>query len=369
MNKLDNFFLKYSDKILFLTVKKININGKSIENIDLPIYHNNLIHNIQNNNFSEEVSVDNFVEGIVLLNGINCKYKGIDLLNDLLKYWKINLEMFLNKYLKYDLLELEDLVYNLLILKGVENIQGLNFKHKSLYCKLLLDLLEYLDIETQNFVINTIKINLNELLKIEQDNAYLHLLYGDVYVYEKFYIKGKISYEIALKNSQNEKISYILRKRLEDIYVKSELEQIMIDLKNFKFDKVYTILNTLCSRNLDSEDLYWIGFSYSKLSDLNEAIKYYEKALKKNANYLNLFLDLGICYYKNNNIENALRIYEKGLKYYEDDENLMFNKILIDLKLGNLKKAKESIDKLLLYEDLNIHIMNDILYLNNLYNL
>lgn len=78
---------------------------------------------------------------------------------------------------------------------------------------------------------------------------------------------------------------------------------------------------------------------------------------------------MGICYYKNNDIENALRIYEKGLKYYEDDENLMFNKILIDLKLGNLKKAKESIDKLLLYEDLNIHIMNDILYLNNLYNL
>ena len=50
-----------------------------------------------------------------------------------------------------------------------------------------------------------------------------------------------------------------------------------------------------------------------------------------------------------------------------EDEKLLFNKIILELKLKRFKKAKEDIEKLLLYEDIDNSIMNDILYLQELY--
>ena len=86
-----------------------------------------------------------------------------------------------------------------------------------------------------------------------------------------------------------------------------------------------------------------------------------------NADFLNIFIELGLLYYKTQKIEKSLEIFEKGLSIYIDDEKLLFNKIILELKLKKFKNAKEDMDKLLLYEDLDNSIMNDILYLQELY--
>lgn len=369
MNNLDNYFLKFNEKILFLTLKKVEINNRNYLNLDLPVYAVNLIDDIKNNNLLNSVSKEHFFEGIILLNGINKYFSNIEIINEFLYDSKIDIISFISNKIKYDYKNYDELVYNILLLRGGEQLNKLNFNLEKFYCKLLIDIVDSVDSEYYNIIKSELKNKINSLYNKDPDDPYINLMYGDIYKKESLYIKSKISYEKALKNSQNNQFYNFLRKNIDDIFVKAEIEQILIDLKGFKFENIFKSLEIIKKRNLDGDDYYWIGFIHYKLNEFDLAINYFEKAISLDVNYLNLFLELGISYYKTNSFHEAIRIYNLALKSYPDEENLLFNKILINLKLNNIEDVKKDIDRLLLYEDLNIHIMNDILYLKNLYNL
>lgn len=369
MSILDNYFLNFNNIILFLTLKKIKINNLEYLNIDLPVYSKNLLDNIKNNSFNNEIYNKYFFEGIILLNGINKNFENIELINKYIYFNNLDINKFIENMLKKDYDNFEELIYNVILLKGGEELVKLNLNLKKFYCKVLIDLLSVIENKYNDTLKNEIKIRLNKLLKINENDPYIHMMYGDIYKLESLYIKSKLSYELAIKNSQNNKMISFLRKNIDDISIKCEIEQILVDLKYFKFEKIYKSLNLIKSKKIDSEDNYWLGFIYYKLNEFNSAIYYYEKALNLDINYLNLFLELGISYYKINKLQETVRIYSLGLKTYPDDENLLFNKILVNLKLKNIDEAKNDIDRILMYEDLNIHIMNDVLYLKNLYKL
>ena len=101
MDNLYNYFIKFSDRIYFLTVKKLDINGKSYKNIDIPINSNVLLDNIKNKNFNENINLEYFFEGILLLNGIDPNFSNITLLNNFIKSKNINLLEFVKSKIKF----------------------------------------------------------------------------------------------------------------------------------------------------------------------------------------------------------------------------------------------------------------------------
>lgn len=365
MDNLYNYFIKFSERIYFLTVKKIEINGKIYENIDIPINSNVLIDNIKNNNFNENINLEYFFEGILLLNGIDSKFSNITVLNNFIKSKNINLLEFVKSKIGFNSNNLDSIIYNLLIIRGLLNLEIYDDFIRKIYVRFLLSIIDY-DNTYQNMFLNEIKILLSDLSRNIENDSLINMLYGDLYVKEKFYIKASLYYKKSITNT-NFKIDNIINNKIEEISNKIKIEELLQLVDRFKYNDCYKILDSIDKLNLDKEDLYWIGYIYNKLNEIDKSIYYYEKALDLNADFLNIFLELGLLYYKSNKIEKSLKIFEKGLSVYIDDEKLLFNKILIELKLKKFKNAKDDIDKLLLYEDIDNSIMNDVFYLKELY--
>lgn len=369
MDNLYNYFLRYNEKINFLTIKNIKIENREYTNIDFPINSKVLLKNIKENTFKNEISTKYFVEGIILLNAIDSSFNNIEILNKFLNSFKNDIIINIVKSkLYFKNLTFDNILYNVLILRGLIVLNKINDYIKKLYIKNLIMILDYLDENFKALFLNEIKLELSKLFFKNENDPYINILYGDLNLKEKFYIKSNSFYVRALNFSNDRFLKENISNKISSIKVKVEIENLLQLIDKFQYEKAIKILSSINdNKNLDKEDYYWIAYSYNKLNETNLAIKYYEKALKLNADFLNIFIELGLLYYKINKINKALKIFEDGLNIYIDDEKLMFNKIILELKLNMFEKAKKDIDKILLYEDLDNTIMNDILYLKNLY--
>lgn len=369
MDNLYNYFLRYNEKINFLTIKNIKIENREYTNIDFPINSKVLLKNIKENTFKNEISTKYFVEGIILLNAIDSSFNNIEILNKFLNSFKNDIIINIVKSkLYFKNLTFDNILYNVLILRGLVVLNKINDYIKKLYIKNLIMILDYLDENFKALFLNEIKLELSKLFFKNENDPYINILYGDLNLKEKFYIKSNSFYVRALNFSNDRFLKENISNKISSIKVKVEIENLLQLIDKFQYEKALKILSTINDdKNLDKEDYYWIAYSYNKLNETNFAINYYEKSLKLNADFLNIFIELGLLYYKINKINKALKIFEDGLNIYIDDEKLMFNKIILELKLNMFEKAKKDIDKILLYEDLDNTIMNDILYLKNLY--
>lgn len=369
MDNLYNYFLRYNEKINFLTIKNIKIENREYTNIDFPINSKVLLKNIKENTFKNEISTKYFIEGIILLNAIDSSFNNIEILNKFLNSFKNDIIINIVKSkLYFKNLTFDNILYNVLILRGLVVLNKINDYIKKLYIKNLIMILDYLDENFKALFLNEIKLELSKLFFKNENDPYINILYGDLNLKEKFYIKSNSFYVRALNFSNDRFLKENISNKISSIKVKVEIENLLQLIDKFQYEKALKILSSINDdKNLDKEDYYWIAYSYNKLNETNLAIKYYEKSLKLNADFLNIFIELGLLYYKINKINKALKIFEDGLNIYIDDEKLMFNKIILELKLNMFEKAKKDIDKILLYEDLDNTIMNDILYLKNLY--
>lgn len=369
MDNLYNYFLRYNEKINFLTIKNIKIENREYTNIDFPINSKVLLKNIKENTFKNEISTKYFIEGIILLNAIDSSFNNIEILNKFLNSFKNDTIINIVKSkLYFKNLTFDNILYNVLILRGLVVLNKINDYIKKLYIKNLIMILDYLDENFKALFLNEIKLELSKLFFKNENDPYINILYGDLNLKEKFYIKSNSFYIRALNFSNDKFLKENISNKISSIKVKVEIENLLQLIDKFQYEKALKILSTINDdKNLDKEDYYWIAYSCNKLNETNLAIKYYEKSLKLNADFLNIFIELGLLYYKINKINKALKIFEDGLNIYIDDEKLMFNKIILELKLNMFEKAKKDIDKILLYEDLDNTIMNDILYLKNLY--
>ena len=369
MDNLYNYFLRYNEKINFLTIKNIKIENREYTNIDFPINSKVLLKNIKENTFKNEISTKYFIEGIILLNAIDSSFNNIEILNKFLNSFKNDTIINIVKSkLYFKNLTFDNILYNVLILRGLVILNKINDYIKKLYIKNLIMILDYLDENFKALFLNEIKLELSKLFFKNENDPYINILYGDLNLKEKFYIKSNSFYIRALNFSNDKFLKENISNKISSIKVKVEIENLLQLIDKFQYEKALKILSSINDdKNLDKEDYYWIAYSYNKLNETNLAIKYYEKSLKLNADFLNIFIELGLLYYKINKINKALKIFEDGLNIYIDDEKLMFNKIILELKLNMFEKARKDIDKILLYEDLDNTIMNDILYLKNLY--
>ena len=94
-----------------------------------------------------------------------------------------------------------------------------------------------------------------------------------------------------------------------------------------------------------------LGVAYEEKGDFNLAGKEYEKAIKKNRDWVIPYLNMGHLYYRQDKLDQAERALRDGLRVKGDHPELLNNLAWVLMEKGQLKEAKTLIDKAISIED------------------
>jgi Tfp pilus assembly protein PilF len=94
-----------------------------------------------------------------------------------------------------------------------------------------------------------------------------------------------------------------------------------------------------------------LGVAYEEKGDFDLAGKEYEKAIKKNRDWVIPYLNLGHLYYRQDKLDQAERALREGLRVKGDHPDLLNNLAWVLMEKGQLKEAKTLIDKAIATED------------------
>jgi tetratricopeptide (TPR) repeat protein len=85
----------------------------------------------------------------------------------------------------------------------------------------------------------------------------------------------------------------------------------------------------------DPKDKVLLANIYYDRGNFEEAIKWYEDALKADDKNVNVLVDLGVCYKNTNHPKEAIASFDKALAIEKDKKEALFNKVVVyafDLK-------------------------------------
>jgi Tfp pilus assembly protein PilF len=94
-----------------------------------------------------------------------------------------------------------------------------------------------------------------------------------------------------------------------------------------------------------------LGVAYEEKGDFALAGKEYEKAIKKNRDWVIPYLNLGHLYYRQDKLDQAERALRDGLRVKGDHPDLLNNLAWVLMEKGQFKDAKALIDKAIAIED------------------
>ncbi|NPV04617.1 MAG: tetratricopeptide repeat protein [Syntrophaceae bacterium] len=94
-----------------------------------------------------------------------------------------------------------------------------------------------------------------------------------------------------------------------------------------------------------------LGVAYEEKGDFALAEKEYEKALKKNREWVIPYLNLGHLYYRQNRLDRAEHILREGLRARGDHPDLLNNLAWVLMEKGRLEHAQYLVDKAIAIED------------------
>lgn len=94
-----------------------------------------------------------------------------------------------------------------------------------------------------------------------------------------------------------------------------------------------------------------LGVAYEEKGDLGLAEKEFEKALKKNREWVIPYLNLGHLYYRQKKLDKAENILRDGLRAKGDHPDLLNNLAWVLMEKGRLEHARYLIDRAISIED------------------
>ncbi len=94
-----------------------------------------------------------------------------------------------------------------------------------------------------------------------------------------------------------------------------------------------------------------LGVAYEEKGDFGLAEKEFEKALKKNREWVIPYLNLGHLYYRQDKLDRAEHILREGLRAKGDHPDLLNNLAWVLMEKGRLEHARYLIDKAIAIED------------------
>lgn len=94
-----------------------------------------------------------------------------------------------------------------------------------------------------------------------------------------------------------------------------------------------------------------LGVAYEEKGDFGLAEKEYEKALRKNRDWVIPYLNLGHLFYRQEKLDAAERVLREGLRAKGDHPELLNNLAWVLMEKGQLEHAKHLVDKAIAIED------------------
>jgi len=94
-----------------------------------------------------------------------------------------------------------------------------------------------------------------------------------------------------------------------------------------------------------------LGVAYEEKGDFTLAGKEYEKAIKKNRDWVIPYLNLGHLYYRQDKLDQAERALREGLRVKGDHPDLLNNLAWVLMEKGQYEQATALIDKAITRED------------------
>jgi len=94
-----------------------------------------------------------------------------------------------------------------------------------------------------------------------------------------------------------------------------------------------------------------LGVAYEEKGDFALAGKEYEKAIKKNREWVIPYLNLGHLYFRQDKLDQAERALREGLRVKGDHPDLLNNLAWVLMEKGQLAEAKALIDKAIAMDD------------------
>ncbi len=94
-----------------------------------------------------------------------------------------------------------------------------------------------------------------------------------------------------------------------------------------------------------------LGVAYERKGDFALAVKEFEKAIKKNRDWVIPYLNLGHVYYRQGNLDQAEAALREGLRVKGDHPDLLNNLAWVLMEKGQLKEAQTLVDKAIAIED------------------
>ena len=88
-----------------------------------------------------------------------------------------------------------------------------------------------------------------------------------------------------------------------------------------------------------------LGVVYEEKGDLSLAAKEYEKAIKKNRDWVIPYLNLGHLYYRQGKLDQSERTLREGIRIKGDHPDLLNNLAWVMMEKGELKNALYLVDK------------------------
>lgn len=373
MNTVDEFFLKMTDKVSFVQLKKgatFKIKDYLVDDdIPLPIVTATLINEIKEGDIKEELKVMHLIEGIIYILGIDFNFKYNRQYKDILYNFNENIEDFI-LYRGLSLYDQEQFEDSAIFFRALNNINSSNIQGLFNYGLSLEQIAnKYLNSgqekKGKEFLAESTK-QFEKILDIDDNYPLAYYKLGYHYRYSEQYQKAKLMWEKYITLDTDELRIQEIREQLDMISDQVDYEEGINYLSLGNYEKALVKLSALASKHKKAWDLHYLaGLACKGLGEYEEAVEYFCEAMNLGGNSSDLYNELGICLFTIGNVKEAIDIYTKGIEEYPSDYKLLFNRGLMYLQLGNVEEAREDI--LTAYElnpkdpsvkDMVIHIEN-----------
>lgn len=350
MSLIDNYFKENHKNITFLELKKntfVELNTVLLRaDLPLPIITDNLMKEIYQGNFENEINISQIVDGIIYLMGVDNNFPYMDNYIEVLKAYNPNIQNYIfQKGIKK--VSEGNIDFGGIFFRALMYLEPKNLNARFNYALVLEEIgrkyIESNDEKGEAFL--TASTNeLESILEIDEKYSLSYYKLGFHYKYFEQYIKAKLTWNKFLIIDDDENRLQEIREEIDLIDYNVKFETGLTYLTYNEFGKALdSFLKLLPKYENEWNVLYLIAMCYKGLGEYNIAIDYLNMAIELNAEEPDLYNELGIISFSEGKIIEAIKIFNAGIEKVQSDYKLYFNRGLGYIQLGEYNLALEDI--------------------------
>lgn len=368
MNIIDDYFLKKSDKVSFIELRKgayIKIGDYIVkDNIPLPIVTNTLIKEVKEGTVEEEFKVSHLIEGVIYILGIDYDFKFKDEYKKILYNYDPKIEDFiLYKGFKH----IEDKEYDngAICFRALTNINNKNingiFNYALSLENISKDFIKKGDKEKSRIFLIESTNQLESILDSTTDFPLVYYKLGYHYRYYEQFLKAKLIWEKYLNLDDDDNRLQEIREQLDTITDDVDFEEGINYISKGEYSLALERFLRLARKHEKWWNIFYLtGLAYKGIGEYENAIDFFYEAIELDCKDVNVYNELGICLFGVGHINEAIKIFNEGINLDNTDYKILFNRGMTFLQLGIIEKAIEDIETAYRLNPNNIAVKNQM---------